>query len=127
MFHKDFTLKCSMIFLGISIKIRKGIVKYQNASRTNYRESQTHVVILQWSERGSRVRNQPLDERTGSNAFHSNDFPEIHIKLLDPYIIPEIIILKQAKHDQALTKVYYLTRTYCHTLHKSKLKILGVT
>ena len=55
-----------MKFLGgIFIKIRKGIVKYQNASRTNYRESQTHVVILQWSERGSKVRNQPLDERTG--------------------------------------------------------------
>ena len=55
-----------MIFLGgMSIKIRKDIVKYQNSSRKKYRESQTHVVILQWSERGSKVRNQPLDERTG--------------------------------------------------------------
>ena len=86
------------------------------------RESQTHVVILQWSIRGSRVRNQPLDERTGSNAFHSIHFPELHIKLFRKHRFrPEIITLKQAKLDQVLMKVY------CHTLHKSKLKILGVT
>ena len=56
-----------------------------------------------------------------SSYFLSTDSDTTIMFILDPSMIPEIIILKQAKRDQVLMKVY------CHTLHKSKLNILGVT
>ena len=89
--------------------------------------AQESVINLWMKELAQMPSILTIFQKYTSSYFLSTDSDTTIRFILDPSMIPEIIILKQAKHDQALTKVYYLTRTYCHTLHKSKLKILGVT
>ena len=53
--------------------------------------------------------------------------PEESIKLLlDPSVIPEVIQWKQDKHYEDYHKIFYMTRIYCATMHKTKMKMLGL-
>ena len=44
--------------------------------------------------------------------------------LLDPSVLPEIIALTQDHGNEILNTVFYLTRSYCFSIHKSRLKLL---
>ena len=46
--------------------------------------------------------------------------------LLDPSVLPEVIQLVQSKDFDTFNQLFYLTRTFCASLHKAKMKILGV-
>ena len=45
--------------------------------------------------------------------------------LLDCSTLPEVIALRQNQGDWVLDKLFYLTRTYCYSMHKARLRILG--
>ena len=45
--------------------------------------------------------------------------------ILDPSTHPDVINLCQIHGNKILDNIFYLTRTWCHTLHKKRLKILG--
>ena len=47
--------------------------------------------------------------------------------LLDPSVLPEIIALTQDHGYEVLKTVFYITRTYCFSIHKSRLKLLGIS
>ena len=72
---------------------------------------------------------------------HLNDIPHIntvvrdymsqpdHYKvqlLLDPSVLPKVISLRQEHGDTVLNSIFYLTRTFCYSLHNSRLKMLGI-
>ena len=46
--------------------------------------------------------------------------------IFDPSTFPEVITLIQHKYNEEINLIFYLTRTYCHSLHKTKLKLLGI-
>ena len=45
--------------------------------------------------------------------------------VLDPSNHPEVISLTQKHGESILKNTFYLTRTWCHTLYKERLKVLG--
>ena len=45
--------------------------------------------------------------------------------LLDCSVMPEVISLCQDKVEGVLDSLLYLTRTFCFSIHKSRLKLLG--
>ena len=45
--------------------------------------------------------------------------------LLDPSTLPEVIALTQIHGDNILRDVFYLTRTWCYSVYKSRQRILG--
>ena len=45
--------------------------------------------------------------------------------ILDASVHPTLIRLVQTYGQELLVKVFYLTRTWCYTLHRERLKILG--
>ena len=46
--------------------------------------------------------------------------------LLDPSVLPDVVIFKQTHSKEDLNTIFTLTRTYCATLHKAKMKLLGI-
>ena len=46
--------------------------------------------------------------------------------ILDPSVLPDVIRLIQDKNNDAVNLIFYLTRTYCHSVHKTKMKLLGL-
>ena len=47
--------------------------------------------------------------------------------LLDASVLPDVIHLIQNKDTEGINLIFYLTRTYCSSLHKFKMKKLGLT
>ena len=45
--------------------------------------------------------------------------------LLDCTVLPDVRDLKQLKGDWVYDSLLYLTRTFCFSVHKSRLKLLG--
>ena len=45
--------------------------------------------------------------------------------LLDCSIIPAIILLRQSHGVEILSELFYLTRTWCYSLHRERLRQLG--
>ena len=45
--------------------------------------------------------------------------------LLDCSTLPEVILLWQQQWDWTMDKLFYLTRSYCYSVHKARLRILG--
>ena len=45
--------------------------------------------------------------------------------LLDCSTIPSVILLRQAEGLHAVGQLFYLTRTWCYTLHRDRLRQLG--
>ena len=46
--------------------------------------------------------------------------------LLDCSVLPSVIQLSQSDGSDALNLIFYLTRTFCASLHKAKFKLLGI-
>ena len=46
--------------------------------------------------------------------------------LLDPSTLSEVILTSQSQGPDVLKFTFYLTRTMCYTLHKAKMKLLGL-
>ena len=55
-------------------------------------------------------------------AAHTEEFSQF---VLDPSTNPEVITLSQKYGLNIHKNLFYLTRTWCHTLYKERLKILG--
>ena len=55
----------------------------------------------------------------------STDPTEFVQFLLDCTVLPEVISLKQQLGTRILDSLFYLTRTFCYSIHKSRLKLLG--
>ena len=52
--------------------------------------------------------------------------PQLYLQfLLDCSVLPEIVSLKQKQGRSVLESLFYMTRTLCFSLHKSRLKLLG--
>lgn len=59
-------------------------------------------------------------------SYTSTPGPQLVQFLVDPSVLPLVITLRQEYGEEAVSSILYLTRTYCHTLHKSRLKMLGI-
>ena len=46
--------------------------------------------------------------------------------ILDPSTLPGVITARHYYGGEAIETLFNLTRTYCHTLHKTKMKLLGL-
>ena len=46
--------------------------------------------------------------------------------LLDCSSLPAVIKLKQASGDKIIERLFYLTRTWCYNMHRSRLTKLGL-
>ena len=57
------------------------------------------------------------------NAECDNEATQL---LIDPSVLPETIALTQKYGNDALQTLFYLTRTFCFSLHKYRLKMLGI-
>ena len=55
-------------------------------------------------------------------CFSTKEFTQF---ILDPSTNPEVIRLQQIHGFKILKNIFYLTRTWCHTIHKERLKALG--
>ena len=51
--------------------------------------------------------------------------PVFHQFILDCSSLPDVISLHQEHGQQVLNHLFKVTRTWCYTLHKERLKILG--
>ena len=55
------------------------------------------------------------------------DHPELSLQLiLDPSVLPELIELLQQKDEESLNTIIQLTHTFCFSLYKAKLQLLGI-
>ena len=55
-----------------------------------------------------------------------NSEPELFVQfLLDCTVLPEVIVLCQSEGKHVYDTLFYLTRTFCFSVHKLRLKILG--
>ena len=45
--------------------------------------------------------------------------------LLDCSCLPEVVMAVQQQGDQVLRHLFRITRTWCYSLHRSRLKLLG--
>ena len=52
--------------------------------------------------------------------------PNMTQLLIDPSVLPDVIVLNQEYGDNVLSTLFYLTRTFCYSLHNSRLKLLGL-
>ena len=46
--------------------------------------------------------------------------------ILDPSTLPEIILARQTLGQEVHNILFYITRTFCFSLHKAKMKLLGL-
>ena len=46
--------------------------------------------------------------------------------ILDPSTLPDVILARQLLGQDVHNILFYLTRTFCHSLHKAKMKLLGL-
>ena len=59
--------------------------------------------------------------------YLDNNSIENQVQLLvDPSALPEVISLIQDRNNDAVNLIFYTTRTYCHAVHKAKMKLLGL-
>ena len=56
----------------------------------------------------------------------NNDHHAVQL-IVDPSVIPEVIRLTQEQGDIVLNTLFYLTRTFCYSVHVSRLKLLGLS
>ena len=60
------------------------------------------------------------------NAFLSSSDPSFQTQfLLDCSVVPEVIRLRQSYGCSILYGLFYLTRTWCYSLHRERLRQLG--
>ena len=45
--------------------------------------------------------------------------------LLDPSVVPDVIAAVQDNGSEVLNEVFHLTRTWCFSIHRDRLKFLG--
>ena len=46
--------------------------------------------------------------------------------LVDPSVLPQVITLRQEHGEEVINAVFYLTRTFCYSIHRCRLKLLGL-
>ena len=99
------------------------------------KEDVTHMLITcpSLSATRSRLRtflksfadNHPVVLPVVSTFLDSSDsIYQTHF-ILDCSTLPEIIILKQEHGFYILEDLFYLTRTWCYSIHRERLKLLG--
>ena len=84
-------------------------------------KARTRVVALRSDYLSSRPHlSTVVDHYTSIPAPHLVQF------LVDPSVLPLVICLEQEHGEEALFSIFYLTRTYCYSIHQSRLKALGL-
>jgi hypothetical protein len=83
-----------------------------------HRAARTRVLALYLSSRPHL--STVVDHYTSIPAPHLVQF------LVDPSVLPLVICLEQEHGEEALFSIFYLTRTYCYSIHQSRLKALGL-
>ena len=59
---------------------------------------------------------------------HYTALPGSHLVqfLVDPSVLPLVITLGQEHGEDAINALFYLTRTFCYSIHRCRLKHLGL-
>ena len=59
---------------------------------------------------------------------HYSTIPGPHLLqfLVDPSVLPLVIILRQEHGEEVINSLFYLTRTFCYSIHRCRLKLLGL-
>ena len=71
-------------------------------------------------------RNKSVTERTKSliRSFFLNDKTAIQL-LLDPSVLPQVISIVQLEGSLILNELFYFSRSWCYTIHKTRMKLQG--
>ena len=73
----------------------------------------------------SYSRKNPVIENS-INSFFESKVPQYQTQfLLDCSVIPEVVLLRQNLGLGILSSLFYLTRTWCYSLHRERLRQLG--
>ena len=97
-------------------------------------EDLQHILLLCPSLKEARDRvwamwsNHLSDKPHISDCVHhyTKEQDDSHIQfLLDPSVLPHIISLTQEYGNSVLQTLFYLTRTFCYSVHRARLKLLG--
>ena len=87
----------------------------------SHRAARTRVLALWRDYLASRPHLATIvDHYTSTPGQHLVQF------LVDPSVLPLVITLRQEQGEEALFSIFYLTRTYCYSIHQSRLKALGL-
>ena len=74
-----------------------------------------------------RRKLEPVPEIQALSKIYKTNEDNKHVQfLLDPSTLPEVIKLTQLRNLDAVNLIFYLTRTFCASLHKAKMKMLGI-
>ena len=61
------------------------------------------------------------------DSFLNSDTTDTRMQfLLDCSTLPEVIRLRQSTGDSLLARLFFLTRTWCYTIHRSRMTKLGL-
>ena len=66
----------------------------------------------------------PIIKNITSEALSSNREYQVQF-ILDCSVLPSVIAATQQYGSDILEKLFYLTRTWCYSIHRSRMKILG--
>ena len=100
--------------------------------QTNWEDSQT-IIYLNSQER-TKIKNLCLTvalETSGLNTvihsvLGSTSVDLVMQFLLDCSSLAAVIKLRQASGDEIMNRLFYLTRTWCYNMHRSRLTKLGL-
>ena len=86
-----------------------------------HREARTRVLAM-WAD---YLATRP---HLATVVTHYTSTPSSHLIqfLLDSSVLPLVIILGQEHSEAAIHSLFYLTQTYCYSIHRSQLKHLGL-
>ena len=86
-----------------------------------HREARTRVLAL-WAD---YLATRP---HLATVVHHYTSTPGTHLVqfLVDPSVLPLVITLGQEHGEGAVNALFYLTRTFCYSIHRCRLKLLGL-
>ena len=88
----------------------------------SYHNTRGRILTL-WRE---QLKDLPEILQTTLQYCNNTNSPNFMQFLLDPSVLPDIITLTQNYGQFILKLLFYLTRTYCHAIHKHRLSALGI-
>ena len=129
--------KCYPVDIGLRQCVDSGpkIRKVPECSSSLVKEDLSHILIVCHSLKATREKlvnffisfasTNPVLSSVITKFVFSSDLVFQTQFLLDCSTLWEIIVLRQLHGFQVLQELFYLTRTWCFSLHRERLKRLG--
>ena len=121
---------------GIKLKLCVGFGVAMSCSSNNSVETVTHMLLVCPSLSFIRSRlesyfwNRALENPTliqiVRNFILNSDIDFKTQFLLDCSVLPEVVLLNQEVGFSAIKDLFQMTRTWCHSIHRERLRLLGI-